>query len=649
MRTGAVALVSVVGLFTATTTIRGQAEATTARELPKVVLVGDSIRLGYAPEVARRLSGKAIVVSPSENCGDSANLLSHLDEWVLRQKPDIVHLNCGLHDLKRSKADGHYQVELEKYGENLRRIVHRIRATTDAALVFADTTPILDERHSKRGAEFDRTEADVRRYNDKAFAIMGELGVPVDALHWVVEEGGAATMLGPDGTHYTPAGSERIAEAVADCVLRHLTVRRYRPLPSPASGPAAAADYRKAATRRDASVPGAYQHLEVGKFRIPSDAAAWKVERPGVLRTVRESLGDLPPRPTPPRARIISRELRPGYALEKISISNGVDGEVTALLLVPAGRKGPFPAVLWLHSSTPDKTQVIIPSTNGGESSLGEVFVRAGYAVLAPDSYWHGDRAGTGPSGTAESGRAEQEDLFKLNLWLGRTLWGMFVRDDQVALDYLCSRVEVDASRIGATGMSMGSTRAWWLAAVDDRIAAVVAVACLTRYQNLIAHGDLRQHGVYYFVNGMLRKFDSEGVLALIAPRPFLALTGELDAGSPADGVRALEKAVGDTYQALGAKDRFRSVLYPEVGHAYTPQMRAEMLAWFERWLRPRPSRHEVVSESDGRPHLRTAPPAWNCGYGDGRCLENRVRQSRDNRRRPTSPGSHSIKISEFS
>ena len=143
------------------------------------------------------------------------------------------------------------------------------------------------------------------------------------------------------------------------------------------------------------------------------------------------------------------------------------------------------------------------------------------------------------------AGRAEEDDLFKLNLWFGRTLWGMFVRDDQVALDYLCSRSEVDASRIGATGMSMGSTRAWWLAAVDERIAAVVAVACLTRYQNLIAHGELRQHGVYYFVNGLLKHFDSEGVLALIAPRPFLALTGDLDAGSPADGVRDLERAVG--------------------------------------------------------------------------------------------------------
>jgi hypothetical protein len=83
----------------------------------------------------------------------------------------------------------------------------------------------------------------------------------------------------------------------------------------------------------------------------------------------------------------------------------------------------------------------------------------------------------------------------------------------------------------------------------------------------------------------LLKHFDSEGVLALIAPRPLLALTGALDAGSPADGVRVLAAKVGAVYAALGAAERFRSVLYPQVGHTYTPEMRAEMLAWFERWL----------------------------------------------------------------
>ncbi|MFO0890403.1 MAG: GDSL-type esterase/lipase family protein [Isosphaeraceae bacterium] len=578
----------VAGLLCSIPESRGQAEPRTRTDLPRIVLIGDSIRLGYAPAVAARLAGKAVVLSPSENGGDSGNVLAHLDEWVIRQKPDVIHLNCGLHDLKRSKKDGRHQVELDRYEANLRRIVARIREATDAALVFANTTPILDDRHARRKADFDRTEADVRRYNSTALAVMSELGVPVHDLHGIVEFGGPEAMLGPDGTHYTDAASERLAETVADCVLRQVTVRRYRPLPTPASGTDAAKAYREAESRRDALVPPAYRHLRFGEFPTPADAHAWGERRPAVLATVLESLGELPPRPSPPRSRIVSRELRKGYMLERISIDNGVDGEVSSLLLIPEGRRGPVPAILWLHSSTPDKTQVIIPGTNGGAEPLGEVFVKAGYAVLAPDSYWHGDRAGRGPSGTADTNRGEQDDLFKLNLWFGRTLWGMFVRDDQVALDYLCSRSEVDASRIGATGMSMGSTRAWWLAAVDDRVTAVAGVACLTRYQNLIAHGELRQHGIYYFVNGLLRHFDTEGVLALIAPRPFLALTGELDAGSPADGVRDLERAVGSTYRALGAGDRFRSVLYPEIGHTYTPAMRAEMLAWFERWLRPK-------------------------------------------------------------
>jgi hypothetical protein len=95
-----------------------------------VVLIGDSIRLGYAPRVIERLRGRAVVVSPPANGGDSSNVLAHLDEWVLRQQPDVVHLNCGLHDLKRSRADGGHQVEVDRYAENLRRIVARIRGET---------------------------------------------------------------------------------------------------------------------------------------------------------------------------------------------------------------------------------------------------------------------------------------------------------------------------------------------------------------------------------------------------------------------------------------------------------------------------------------------------------------------------------------
>lgn len=568
---------------------QSQAESQVSPRLPKVLLIGDSIRLGYAPIVARKLAAKAIVVSLPANGGDSANVLRNLDEWVVGEKPDIVHLNCGLHDLKLAKKDKQHQVEVRQYEANLKKIVDRIKKETSATVVFANTTPILDERHAKRNADFDRYAADVRRYNSAATVVMKDAGIVINDLHWVVEHGGPATLLGSDGTHYTPSGCELLAEAVADCILRQLIIRQYRAAAPPAAGPEAAAQYRRAESEHDAQVPVTYKNLTAREFPLPKSPTAWKDQRPEIKKIVVQSLGDLPARPSEPRARLISRELRRGYTLEKVAIGNGVDGDVAALLLIPERRQEPAPAVLWLHSSTPDKTQIIIAGTNGGGEALGETLVRAGYVVLSPDAYWHGDRVGTGPAGPAETLRNEQESLFKLNLWLGRTLWGMFVRDDQVALDYLYRRPEVDKSRIAATGMSMGSTRAWWLAAVDDRIAAVVAVACLTRYQNLIAHGQLRAHGVYYFVNGLLKHFDTEGVMALIAPRPFLALTGDLDAGSPADGIKVLEEKVGHVYRTLGASERFKSIVYPEVGHTYTPEMRAEMLTWFNRWLRPEP------------------------------------------------------------
>jgi hypothetical protein len=417
---------------------------------------------------------------------------------------------------------------------------------------------------------------------------MRSAGIPVHDLHWVVEQGGIDKLLGADGTHYTAAANEKLADAVADCILRQLIIRNYKANPLPKGGPEEAVAYRQREKERDSAVPEVYKKLPVGQFKVPDSAAAWKEQRADVRKKVLEALGDLPPRPSPQKVRLVCRELRPGYTLEKVAIDNGVDGEVTAVLLIPERLQKPAPAILWLHSSTPDKTQIIIPNTNGGAESLGEAFLRAGYAVLAPDAYWHGDRLGTGPAGSKEQGAqaGEQDTLFKYNLMLGRTLWGMFVRDDQVALDYLCSRPEVDKSRIGATGMSMGGTRTWWLAAVDERISCAVTMACLTRCQNLIAHGSLRAHGVYFFTIGLLKHFDSEGVVALIAPRPFLALTGDLDYGSPADGIKVIEEKAGKVYDVLGAKDKFKNVLYKDTGHLVTPQMRAEMLAWFERWLK---------------------------------------------------------------
>ena len=191
------------------------------RALPKVVLVGDSIRMGYAPLVAKNLDGKAIIVSAQPNGEDSGNVLRNLDEWVIKEQPDIVHINAGLHDLKLK--DKSYQVPLADYEKNLQTILDRIGKETEAKVIFATTTPILDGLHAQRKAGFDRFEADVRKYNAAAVSVMKRAGVPVNDLHELVERGGKEKLMGGDGTHYTPEGYATLAAAVTESILRALT------------------------------------------------------------------------------------------------------------------------------------------------------------------------------------------------------------------------------------------------------------------------------------------------------------------------------------------------------------------------------------------------------------------------------------------
>jgi len=554
-------------------------------ELPTVLLIGDSIREGYAPLVAKKLEGVAVVRSPKQNCGDTAMTQASIDVWLAESKPLIVHWNNGLHDLKRSKKTSLYQVPIPDYSANLKIVAGAIRKVTPHVL-FATTTPIVDERHTATDAAFNWFDKDVRAYNEKAAGTLLPLGIVIHDLNRIVHDGDPVKLLDKDGAHFTPEGYERLADAVADSIRRKLAILSPTVLKAPASGPDAVAAYRKAEAEQDALVPEIYKTLPFPTFGIPADKDAWAKRRPDVKAKVVASLGDLPPRPAIPGARLVSVERHPGFRLERLRIFNGIDGTMSTMMLIPDGVTKPAPTIFWQHSSSFHHPQLLTPNMNGGAEPLGITFVKRGWVVFAADAAWYGERGGQGPSGTSEVTVNQQASQMKYNLLFGRTLWGMFVRDDLVALDYLCTRSEVDVRHIGTTGISMGSTRSWWLAAVDDRIACAVGVACLTRHENLIKHGQLRQHGVYYFVDGLLKHFDTEGVISLIAPKPVLFLTGELDPGSPADGIRTIEEKAGGTYRALGAADRFRSIRYPDIGHTYTPTMRKEMLDWFDRWMK---------------------------------------------------------------
>jgi hypothetical protein len=320
---------------------------------------------------------------------------------------------------------------------------------------------------------------------------------------------------------------------------------------------------------------------------LPRSAPSWSRRRIALRKKLWRLLGDLPELFVP-KVVIRQRQSRDGYRLERFTFDNGIGDTVYGYLLVPSMLRGRGPAILYHHfhgnKYKNGKEEVITKAFGKLDFATGEALVREGYVVLCIDAYAFGERRFQGPAGEKEEGRRTETSLFKMFLWQGRTLWGMMVRDDLLALNYLLSRPEVDPERIAAMGMSMGSTRTWWAAALDERIKVAVSVACLTRYQNLIAHGQIKQHGIYYYVPNMLKeKIDTESVVGLIAPRPHLTLTGDRDGGSPADGVRIINAYQESLYKLYGKPENFRAVLYKGIGHQYTPQMWQETLNWVKR------------------------------------------------------------------
>jgi dienelactone hydrolase len=322
----------------------------------------------------------------------------------------------------------------------------------------------------------------------------------------------------------------------------------------------------------------------------PVSPEAWISQRAQIRQTLQTLLGEIPPRPAA-RPVLLWREDRGTYWLEKFEFDNGAAEAVRGYLFLPkqAAPDRKVPGVLYCHwhGGQYDIGKDELLGTNATPVPPGPALAEQGFAVLGIDACGFGERNGAGPDGSSQRGNPGELSAAKFNLWAGRTLWGMILRDDLSALDILASRSEVDGTRIGVTGISMGSTRTWWLMALDDRPKTGVAVGCMTRYRELIETGMLKAHGIYYFVPGMLRHFDSEAVIACAAPRPMLFMTGDSDGGSPVEGIHAITRAVEPVYAALGAKEAFLSQIEPNTGHVYLPGMWERTVAWLKKQLAP--------------------------------------------------------------
>jgi len=288
-------------------------------------------------------------------------------------------------------------------------------------------------------------------------------------------------------------------------------------------------------------------------------------------------LGDLPERDRPLHAETIAEEERDGYILEKLLLDlNGIE-PVPAYFVRPRNATGRLPVVLYHHAHggdyLPGKDELLDGRTVLQSPSYAMALTRRGYAALAIDFWLFGERRG----------RTESE-VFKEMLWQGQVLWGMMVYDSLRAVDYLVTRDDVDANRIATCGLSMGSTMAWWLAALDERIKVCIDLCCLTDFQTLVEMRGLDGHGVYYFVPRLLKQFSTADINSLIAPRPHLSLAGVFDRLTPPAGLDRVDTALRRVYADAGAPEAWQ-LRRSNSGHFETAAMRAQVFAFLARWL----------------------------------------------------------------
>jgi hypothetical protein len=292
------------------------------------------------------------------------------------------------------------------------------------------------------------------------------------------------------------------------------------------------------------------------------------------------SLGELPwqHRPGPPK--LVSTEKHDGYTLERLILDLNGKEPVPALLLIPDRRQMPAPGMLYIHWHAGmyglGKEQLL--QGVQAQPAYAPVCAEKGLVTLAIDSWCVGERQ------READGRVGEEDAFKLMLWKARVLFGMMLFDEFRALDYLANRPEVNPKRLGVFGMSMGATKAWWLAALDPRVRACIDVCCLTDFEELIKAHSLKEHGIYYYVPALLKHFQTAQINELIVPRAHLSVNGRLDPLTPPAGVEKIRDYLLLLYRRYGKERDCRIELFC-CAHVELPEMRKLILHWTDLYL----------------------------------------------------------------
>ena len=200
---------------------RAFAKVTDDPKLPRVLIIGDSISIGYTPALRELLKGKANVHRIPTNGGPTTKGLKSIEAWLGDGNYDVIHFNWGLHDLKFVGKDGkniapengQYQVTLKQYKENLSQLVAAMQKT-DAKLIWRNTTPVPADCPW-------RIESDEIAYNEVASEIMQKNDIPTDDHHsYVIKH--MSEIQRPANVHFTPQGSKKLAELAAVAILKEL-------------------------------------------------------------------------------------------------------------------------------------------------------------------------------------------------------------------------------------------------------------------------------------------------------------------------------------------------------------------------------------------------------------------------------------------
>jgi dienelactone hydrolase len=180
---------------------------------------------------------------------------------------------------------------------------------------------------------------------------------------------------------------------------------------------------------------------------------------------------------------------------------------------------------------------------------------------------------------------SNHEHTMAKSLFSAGTTWpGVFIAEDRKALDILCAREDVDASRIGCGGLSGGGMRTIFTGGLDPRIRCAVCVGFMTTWEDFLLHKSFT-HTWMTYVPLLPNEMDLPEVLGLRVPLPTLVLNNDQDELFTPSGMKRADDILGEVYKKANAADHYHCSFYPGP-HKFDARMQTDAFKWFDRWLK---------------------------------------------------------------